>query len=127
VRETPTWVFGSGSASTIAEEILIDRGAKVFRVGSKDGRLDLGDVLKRLAGEGITRVMVEGGPTVAASLVKADLVDAAVLLRSDKSIGPDGIDPLAGTPFRMLTHSVNLAMCGNEQLGTDRIEYFERP
>jgi diaminohydroxyphosphoribosylaminopyrimidine deaminase/5-amino-6-(5-phosphoribosylamino)uracil reductase len=71
--------------------------------------------------------MVEGGPTVAASLVKADLVDAAVLLRSDKSIGPDGIDPLAGTPFRMLTHSVNLAMCGNEQLGTDRIEYFERP
>jgi diaminohydroxyphosphoribosylaminopyrimidine deaminase/5-amino-6-(5-phosphoribosylamino)uracil reductase len=127
VRETPTWVFGSGSASTIAEEILIDRGARVFRVGSKDGRLDLGDVLKRLAGEGITRVMVEGGPTVAASLVKADLVDAAVLLRSDKSIGPDGIDPLAGTPFRMLTHSVNLAMCGNEQLGTDRIEYFERP
>jgi diaminohydroxyphosphoribosylaminopyrimidine deaminase/5-amino-6-(5-phosphoribosylamino)uracil reductase len=127
VRETPTWVFGSGSASTIAEEILIDRGAKVFRVGSKDGRLDLGDVLKRLAGEGITRVMVEGGPTVAASLVKADLVDAAVLLRSDKSIGPDGIDPLAGTPFRMRTHSVNLAMCGNEQLGTDRIEYFERP
>jgi diaminohydroxyphosphoribosylaminopyrimidine deaminase/5-amino-6-(5-phosphoribosylamino)uracil reductase len=127
VRETPTWVFGSGSASTIAEEILIDRGAKVFRVGSKDGRLDLGDVLKRLAGEGITRVMVEGGPTVAASLVKADLVDAAVLQRSDKSIGPDGIETLAGNPFRMLTHSVNLAMCGNEQLGTDRIEYFERP
>lgn len=127
VRETPTWVFGSGSASAIAEEILADRGAKVFRVGSKDGRLDLAEVLKRLADEGITRVMVEGGPTVAASLVRADLVDEAVLLRSDKPIGADGIDPLADTPFRMLTHSVNLAMCGSEQLGPDRIEYFERP
>jgi diaminohydroxyphosphoribosylaminopyrimidine deaminase/5-amino-6-(5-phosphoribosylamino)uracil reductase len=127
VRETPTWVFGSASASPIAEEILTERGAKVFRVGSKDGRLDLTEVLKRLADEGITRVMVEGGPTVAASLVKADLVDEAVLLRSDKPIGADGIDPLADTPFRMLTHSVNLAMSGSEQLGPDRIEYFERP
>jgi diaminohydroxyphosphoribosylaminopyrimidine deaminase/5-amino-6-(5-phosphoribosylamino)uracil reductase len=127
VRENPTWVFGSVSASALAEEILTERGAKVFRVGSKDGRLDLADVLKVLGNEGITRVMVEGGPTVAASLVKADLVDEAVLLRSDKTIGPDGIDPLTDMPFRVLTHSVNLAMCGSEQLGPDRIEYFERP
>ena len=127
MRETPTWVFGGGGASTIAEEILIERGAKVVRVGSKDGRLDLGDVLRVLAGEGITRLMVEGGPTIAASLVKADLIDEAVLLRSEKPIGPDGIEPLTDIPLRALTHSVNLAMCGSEQLGPDRIEYFERP
>jgi diaminohydroxyphosphoribosylaminopyrimidine deaminase/5-amino-6-(5-phosphoribosylamino)uracil reductase len=127
VRETPTWVFGSRTASTIAEEILTERGAKVFRVGSRDGRLDLAEVLNILGGEGITRVMVEGGPTVAASLVKDDLIDQAVLLRSDKTIGPDGIDPLTDMPFRMLTHSVDLAMCGSEQVGPDRIEYFERP
>jgi diaminohydroxyphosphoribosylaminopyrimidine deaminase/5-amino-6-(5-phosphoribosylamino)uracil reductase len=127
VRETPTWVFGGHTASPIAEEILTERGVKVFRVGTRDGRLDLAEVLKILGGEGITRVMVEGGPTVAASLVKNDLIDQAVLLRSDKPIGPDGIDPLADMPFRMLTHSVDLAMCGSEQVGPDRIEYFERP
>jgi diaminohydroxyphosphoribosylaminopyrimidine deaminase/5-amino-6-(5-phosphoribosylamino)uracil reductase len=127
VRETPTWVFGSHTASPIAEEILTQRGARVFRVGSRDGRLDLAEVLKILGGEGITRVMVEGGPTIAASLVKNDLIDQAVLLRSDKAIGPDGIDPLADMPFRMLTHSVDLAMSGSEQVGSDRIEYFERP
>jgi diaminohydroxyphosphoribosylaminopyrimidine deaminase/5-amino-6-(5-phosphoribosylamino)uracil reductase len=127
VRETPTWVFGSQTASPISEEILTERGAKVFRVGSRDGRLDLAEVLKILGDEGITRVMVEGGPTVAANLVKNDLVDQAVLLRSDKAIGPDGIDPLTDMPFRMLTHSVDLAMSGSEQVGPDRIEYFERP
>jgi diaminohydroxyphosphoribosylaminopyrimidine deaminase/5-amino-6-(5-phosphoribosylamino)uracil reductase len=127
VRETPTWVFGSAGASTIAEEILTERGAKVFRVTGKDGRLDLAEAMKVLAGEGITRVMAEGGPTVAASLVKADLVDEAVLVRAEKNIGPDGLDPLTDIPFRMLTHSVNLAICGSEQLGSDRIEYFERP
>jgi diaminohydroxyphosphoribosylaminopyrimidine deaminase/5-amino-6-(5-phosphoribosylamino)uracil reductase len=127
VRETPTWVFGGASASSIAEEILIERGAKVFRVANKDGRLDLDEVLKVLAAEGITRTMVEGGPTVAAGLIKADLVDEVVLIRSDTKIGPDGVDPLTDMPFRMLTHSVNLAMCGSEQVGGERIEYFERP
>jgi diaminohydroxyphosphoribosylaminopyrimidine deaminase/5-amino-6-(5-phosphoribosylamino)uracil reductase len=127
VRETPTWVFASNGASAIAEEILIERGAKVVRVDGRDGVLDLVAVLKTLASEGITRVLAEGGPTVAASLVKADLVDEVVLLRSEKTIGPDGIDPLADMPFRMLTHSVNLASCGSEQLGSDRFEYFARP
>jgi diaminohydroxyphosphoribosylaminopyrimidine deaminase/5-amino-6-(5-phosphoribosylamino)uracil reductase len=127
VRETPTWVFGGASASSIAEEILIERGAKVFRVANKDGRLDLDEVLKVLAAEGITRTMVEGGPTVAAGLIKADLVDEVVLIRSDTKIGPDGVDPLTDMPFRMLTHSVNLAMCGSEQVGGDRFDFFERP
>jgi diaminohydroxyphosphoribosylaminopyrimidine deaminase/5-amino-6-(5-phosphoribosylamino)uracil reductase len=127
VNETPTWVFGSNAASAIAEEILTDRGAKVFRVTGKDGQLDLDEVLKTLAGQGLTRVMVEGGPTVAASFVNADLVDEAVLVRSDKAIGTEGIDALTDLPFRVLTHSVNLAICGSEQVGGDRIEYFERP
>ena len=85
VRETPTWVFASRKASPIAEEILQQRGCKVFRVDDEDGKLDLDGVLKVLAGEGITRLMVEGGPTVAASFVAADLVDEAALIYSDKT------------------------------------------
>ena len=127
VRETPTWVFAGKSASPIAEEILVERGAKVFRVDDRSGLLNLEDVLRTLAAQGITRVMVEGGPTVAANLVKADLVDEAVLLRSDKVIGADGIDALTDLPLRVLTQSVNLALCGTEQIGADRVEFYERP
>src|SRR5580765_2456397 len=36
VRETPTWVFASPKASPIAEEILQQRGCKVFRVDESD-------------------------------------------------------------------------------------------
>src|SRR5665213_3161955 len=60
VRDTPTWVFTSSKPSAIAEEILQQKGCKVFRVGDVEGRLDLDEVLKVLAGEGITRLMVEG-------------------------------------------------------------------
>lgn len=124
VRETPTWVFTSRKPSAIAEEILQQRGCKVFRVGDVDGRLDLDQVLKVLAGEGITRLMVEGGPTVAAGFVAADLVDEAVLLRGAKTIGADGIEPLEGMALGAL--SERLHSRGSEKLGSDTLETFER-
>ena len=123
-RDTPTWVFTSHKASPIAEDILQQKGAKVFRVDEQNGRLDLEAVLKVLAEQGITRLLVEGGPTVAASFVAADLVDEAVLLRADKTIGPDGIDALEGMKLEKLTQGMTSR--GIEQVGADTLETFER-
>ncbi len=125
-RETPTWVFGATAASAVAEEILRAKGVEVFRVAAKDGRLDLTQVLKILAERGITRVLVEGGPTVAASFVKADLIDEAALFRSPKVIGADGIDALEGLPLETLTQSPKLAAQGVETFGPDTVEFFAR-
>lgn len=124
-RDTPTWVFTSHKASPIAEDILQQRGAKVFRVDEQNGSLDLDAVLKVLAEQGITRLLVEGGPTVAASFVAADLVDEAVLLHTDKTIGPGGIDALEGMPLAKLTEGMTSR--GIEQVGADTIETFEKP
>jgi diaminohydroxyphosphoribosylaminopyrimidine deaminase/5-amino-6-(5-phosphoribosylamino)uracil reductase len=126
VRETPTWVFGGHKASAVAEEVLRQRGCEVFRVTEKNGRLDLGEVLKRLNEQGITRLMVEGGPTVAASFVDADLVDEAVLLRGEKLIGADGIDALEGMPLTALTQSPRLKVRESVRSGADTIDTFER-
>ncbi|MCX7297546.1 MAG: bifunctional diaminohydroxyphosphoribosylaminopyrimidine deaminase/5-amino-6-(5-phosphoribosylamino)uracil reductase RibD [Hyphomicrobiales bacterium] len=124
VRDTPTWVFCSHKASPIAEDILQQKGAKVFRVDETQGRLDLDEVLKILGREGITRLMVEGGPTVAAALVAADLVDEAVLIHGAKQIGEDGIAPLEEMKLEALTGK--LASRGKEQLGPDTLEIYER-
>jgi diaminohydroxyphosphoribosylaminopyrimidine deaminase / 5-amino-6-(5-phosphoribosylamino)uracil reductase len=124
VSATPTWVFTSRKPSAIAEEILQQKGCKVFRVDEQNGKLDLDAVLKILAEQGITRLMVEGGPTVAASFVGADLIDEAVLLRADKAIGEDGIDALEGMPLSALTE--HLQSRGSEQLGVDTLETYER-
>jgi diaminohydroxyphosphoribosylaminopyrimidine deaminase/5-amino-6-(5-phosphoribosylamino)uracil reductase len=126
VRETPTWVFAAKDASEIAGEILTDRGAKVFRVGGADGHLDLPEILKILSQESITRLMVEGGPTVAANFVEADLVDAAVLFHSPQGIGEAGIDALEGLPLTTLTESPQLKLRSSEMFGPDRADFFER-
>ncbi|HZL29478.1 MAG TPA: bifunctional diaminohydroxyphosphoribosylaminopyrimidine deaminase/5-amino-6-(5-phosphoribosylamino)uracil reductase RibD [Pseudolabrys sp.] len=124
VRDVPTWIFTSNKASPMAADILQQKGCKVFRVDDTQGRLDLEEVLKVLAGEGITRLMVEGGPTVAAAFTAADLVDEAVLLRTKKTIGDSGIAPLEGMKLEALTGKMTPR--GVEKFGTDIIESYER-
>jgi diaminohydroxyphosphoribosylaminopyrimidine deaminase / 5-amino-6-(5-phosphoribosylamino)uracil reductase len=123
-RETPTWVIATLKASKVAGEILQQKGCKVFRVDDDNGRLDLAAVLKTLAGEGITRLMVEGGPMIAASFVAADLVDEAALFYSEKLIGDDGIAPLEGVPLDLLTSRLHVR--NSEQIGADSLAIFER-
>ena len=124
VRDTPTWVFTSGKPSAIAEEILQQKGCKVFRVGDVEGRLDLNEVLKVLAGQGITRLMVEGGPKVAGGFAAANLVDELALLRGEKNLGATGIEAIEGMPIDGLTGQLHSR--GREKLGADTLEIFER-
>jgi diaminohydroxyphosphoribosylaminopyrimidine deaminase / 5-amino-6-(5-phosphoribosylamino)uracil reductase len=125
-RETPTWVFAGSNASPMAEDILRAKGVEVFRVEDAGGRLNLTQMLKTLAERGITRLMVEGGPTVAAAFVQAGLVDEAALFRSSKPIGSDGIDALEGLPLTALTQSPKLKLLASEAIDGDTVELFER-
>lgn len=123
-RETATWVFASHNASPVAQEILEQKNVRVFRVADMQDRLDIDEVLKVLAGEGITRLMVEGGPAVAAAFAAADLVDKAALFYSEKKIDEDGIAPLEDMPIARLTE--RLSAHRTEQVGADRLESYER-
>jgi diaminohydroxyphosphoribosylaminopyrimidine deaminase/5-amino-6-(5-phosphoribosylamino)uracil reductase len=125
-RETPLWVV-AGEGMPIGREPALQRhGAEVLRVALAGGRLELPTVLRRLAERGITRLMVEAGPTLAAAFLSADLVDEAILLRASASIGTDGIDALEGMPLETLTRSPRLALIGSEAVGVDVLEHYER-
>ncbi len=126
-RETPLWVVAAELAPAARERALRAAGAEVLRVGALDGRLDLGAVLKLLAERGITRLMVETGPILAAAMLGADLVDEAALLRSKTIIGPDGIEALEGLSLAALTGSPRLQLLRTEIAGEDTIDTLARP
>ncbi len=125
-RDTPTWVFAAPSAAAMSEEIIRTKGVEVFRIAARAGRLDLEQVIRTLASQGITRLMVEGGPTVAAEFVRAGLVDEVALFHAPGEIGPDGIDALEDLPLATITQSPALRHAGTETLGGDRLERYER-
>ncbi|MBS0535583.1 MAG: bifunctional diaminohydroxyphosphoribosylaminopyrimidine deaminase/5-amino-6-(5-phosphoribosylamino)uracil reductase RibD [Proteobacteria bacterium] len=124
VGDVPTWIFCSKKASEVAEDFLTQKGCKVFRVDDTQGRLDLDEIMKVLAENGITRLMVEGGPTVAASFAAADMVDEFVLFRGSRDIGDKGIDPLEGMPLDKLTGALRLI--DSQPLGPDTVEHYVR-
>jgi diaminohydroxyphosphoribosylaminopyrimidine deaminase/5-amino-6-(5-phosphoribosylamino)uracil reductase len=70
--------------------------------------------------------MVEGGPTLAAAFVAADLVDAVYLFYSSKRVGPGGIDALEGLPLTTLTQSPRLRCITSEPVGADTLTVLER-
>ena len=83
--EVPVWVVAENHAPQSAEDALKAQGVEVLRVEGSRGRLNLTSVLKLIARRGITRLMVEGGPTLASALLAADLVDEANLFVSPRS------------------------------------------
>ena len=103
---------------------LEERGVEVVRVPAEADRLSIAAVVALLAERGITRLMVEGGPTVAAAFLAADLVDEVALFRSAKVIGPGGIDALQGLPLEALTQRLELQ--GSAPVGEDSVEFFAR-
>jgi diaminohydroxyphosphoribosylaminopyrimidine deaminase / 5-amino-6-(5-phosphoribosylamino)uracil reductase len=125
-RSTPVWVIAGPAAAEKAEEGLRRHGVEVLRCAQTGGRIDPAAMLRLLAGRGITRLMVEGGPTVAASLLGADLVDEAAIFRAPTSIGDGGIDALEAIPLTALTASPRFVARGIEAVGEDSFEIYER-
>ena len=122
--ETPLWIITGKPAPDASETAVREHGAEVLRVAEKAGRLDLGEVLKLLAQRGITRVMIEGGPTVASALIEADLVDEAIFFHSPMVIGEGGLQALEPRAVQLLGRHIKRV--SSEPVGPDRQEIYER-
>jgi len=124
-RQTPVWVVAGHAAPESLERDLRREGAEILRLGGA-ATLDLGETLAALAQRGITRLMVEGGPRVAAAFVRVDLIDDAILFHGNRAIGEDGIDALGGLPLAALTQSRAFEALSAGTIGCDRVETFSR-
>ena len=123
----PLWVIAGEGADLERERALTEAGAEVLRAPlAGDGRLDLTSVLRLLAGRGITRLMVEGGPTLAAALLKLDLIDEAVVFRSKLVLGNDALPALAGLPIAALTAAPALTVVEQVAVGADTLTVSRR-
>lgn len=92
-RQVPVWVLARADAPVAPERTLVETGVEVMRIGcsalppGEGASLDLGEALRLLGTRGVTRLLVEAGPRLAAGLVEADLVEEFVQFTSPEPIG----------------------------------------
>lgn len=127
-RATPLWLIAAETAEAAAAAKLTAAGAEVLRLNVEPDAagFDLGAVLSLLAARGITRVMVEGGAHVAASLLKQNLVDEIWLLRGPAPIGDDGVPALHDLPLTAITDAPAFRLHTSTMLGPDTLTIYER-
>jgi diaminohydroxyphosphoribosylaminopyrimidine deaminase/5-amino-6-(5-phosphoribosylamino)uracil reductase len=113
-----------GDATRIT--VLQRGGAQVIEVPASDGRLSLPDTVRALGGRGITRLLVEGGSMLAASLLQQDLVDRIDWFRSAAIIGGDGLAAAGPLRVERLVDSKRFVRIDTEIVGADVLETYRR-
>jgi diaminohydroxyphosphoribosylaminopyrimidine deaminase/5-amino-6-(5-phosphoribosylamino)uracil reductase len=79
------------------------------RCRARGGRVDLADLLDKLAQRGVTHLLVEGGGEVATSFLAAGLVDRLLLFLSPRIVGGDGLAWARAPGPRRLADALRLA------------------
>ena len=104
-----------------------DCGVEIIEIGrDENGNADLREGLAKLAAHGLTRVLVEGGATLAASFMSLDLIDAIVWFRAPTVIGGDGIPAIAGFGVEALSDSKRFVKVDTRPAGADMMETYLR-
>ncbi|WP_047308133.1 bifunctional diaminohydroxyphosphoribosylaminopyrimidine deaminase/5-amino-6-(5-phosphoribosylamino)uracil reductase RibD [Rhodopseudomonas palustris] len=126
-RTTPLWLMASEIAEAATAARLGAAGAEVVHVADCAAApgLDLPAVLHALSGKGVTRLLVEGGARVAAAFVTQRRADEIRLWRSETTIGPDGVDALAGLPLAAITDSPHWRVRSSERVGSDTLTIYD--
>jgi diaminohydroxyphosphoribosylaminopyrimidine deaminase/5-amino-6-(5-phosphoribosylamino)uracil reductase len=105
---------------------LQDAGAELWPCGPGDtGGVDLEYFVKRCAVERLERLFLEGGGKLAASFVRAGLVDRIEWFRAPVLIGGDGISALGALGLTEMGRAPRWRMVATERIAEDVLETYE--
>ena len=111
----PTTVFTAEDVSDEREAAVTAAGAQVVRVRrATTGGVDLTAALARLAADGVTSVLVEGGAQVFTSFVAARAVDRVVVFVAPKLLGAGGVAALGDLPSPVALADVGIRRFGDD-------------
>jgi len=99
---------------------ILAKKAKILEVKEKEGQINLKDMMKKLAHEGIANILVEGGGTLLGSLFDEGLVDRVLFFISPKIIGgKEAISSVMGQGVVRADRAIKLKQVTLKHIGED--------
>jgi diaminohydroxyphosphoribosylaminopyrimidine deaminase / 5-amino-6-(5-phosphoribosylamino)uracil reductase len=119
-NKAPTWLLTSTAAVKINDrkvQKLVAQGVRVLTV-SASRLLSAEPILKTLAAEGVSSVLLEGGASLVAPFIKHSFADSLHLFVAPKILG-GGLDGIRFDKPLFLNHYVKLRMTNVKNIGND--------
>jgi diaminohydroxyphosphoribosylaminopyrimidine deaminase / 5-amino-6-(5-phosphoribosylamino)uracil reductase len=117
-RDVPIWMIHSDQAAPSTIAAWERAGARL--IAAKDATA----ALQSLAAAGLTRILCEGGATLAASLLRAGLVDELALFTAGTAIGADGHPALGPLNLTALKDAPRMALRDLRRVGDDTVSLW---
>ena len=115
-----TLIVTTARAPVGRSEALRTRGVEVVCLPAyDDGRVDLEALCRYLGERGVASVLVEGGATLSATLLKRRLVDKVLLFVAPKIIGGDGLCMVGPCGVETMEQVIHLRDVVSQCLGND--------
>ena len=119
----PTLILTLDTTDPLRRQAFRDCGVEVAALpAGADGRIDLKAALALLGGRGLTRILVEGGATLAAALLARGLVDRLAWFRSGGLLGGDALPAIGPLGLRHLADQQRFMRLATTRLGEDVLE-----
>lgn len=103
------------------------QGAKVWNCGDNGaGKVSLKGLIERCEVEGVRKLFVEGGSSVAAAFVKNDLVDEIAWFRAPMLLGGDGLSAIGALGLTKIDAAPKFRLFATEKVGPDCLDIYHR-
>jgi len=123
---SPTWMLIRHGTDRERRHAFANAGATLIEVAGAETGIDPVQALTALASAGLTHVLVEGGASIAASLLRADLVDHVAWFHAPAVLGGDGWPAVQAFGIQLLDVMPRFSRIAETPLGDDMLTQFSR-
>ncbi|PKQ61460.1 riboflavin biosynthesis protein RibD [Labilibaculum filiforme] len=118
--QAKTIVAVTEKADSIKLKQIEELGNTVLVTKSRNGRVDLSDLMRQLGVSGIDGILLEGGATLNFAALEAGIVDEVISFIAPKIIGgANSKSPVGGEGIEWMKDAIELESIKIEQLGND--------
>jgi diaminohydroxyphosphoribosylaminopyrimidine deaminase/5-amino-6-(5-phosphoribosylamino)uracil reductase len=124
--EHPVWLLHRDGADPARLKALQAAGVKTMEMPASNAGVDLAAAAKMLAQAGLTRILCEGGGTLAAGMLRANLVDRLAWFHAPGIIGGDGWPAMKGFGVTKLAAMPRFIPVACERWGDDWLTTYRK-
>jgi diaminohydroxyphosphoribosylaminopyrimidine deaminase/5-amino-6-(5-phosphoribosylamino)uracil reductase len=124
--QTPVWILHGPGADADRIAAMTEAGVQCMAVAPGGVGVDPAAALAALGAAGLTRVLAEGGASIAASLLRGGLVDRLAWFQAPAVLGGDGLPAVQAMGIAALTGLHRFQRVADRPVGDDLLSEFAR-